>query len=200
MLIKGVEAVKKAIKIIKYLAIIGVLIAVIIELDIIRFGSIAKAKNSDCIIVLGCQVKGTVPSPFLQRRLKEGIRLYKEGYGKHIIVSGGQGPGEDISEAEAMKKYLLDNGIDEASIIMEDKSKNTMENLAFSKEVMEAKDFKTAVVVSNKFHLRRVSLMCKSLDLNTNYSGVFVSEHKASEYKGYVREVPGILKFWVRRK
>jgi len=192
--------VRKSLKIIKYVAIIGILITVIVELDIIRFSMMAKAKTSDCIIVLGCQVKGTVPSPFLQSRLKEGIRLYKEGYGKYIIVSGGKGPGEDISEAEAMKKYLLDNGIDEASIIMEDKSKNTMENLTFSKEIMEAKGFNTAVVVSNKFHLRRVSLMCKSLQLNASYSGVFVSEHQASELKGYVREVAGIYKFFLLQK
>lgn len=191
---------RKSLKIIKYVAIIGILITVIVELDIIRFSMMAKAKTSDCIIVLGCQVKGTVPSPFLQGRLKDGIRLYKEGYGKYIIVSGGKGPGEDISEAEAMKKYLLDNGIDEASIIMEDKSENTMENLTFSKEIMEAKGFNTAVVVSNKFHLRRVSLMCKSLKLNTSYSGVFLSEHQASELKGYIREVAGIYKFFLLQK
>jgi len=191
---------RKFIKLFKYLMLIGIVIAIIIEGDVIWFGSKAKSKKSDCIIVLGCQVKGTNPSPFLQERLNVGIRLYKEGYSKYIIVSGGKGPGEDITEAEAMKKYLLDNGIDESNIIMEDKSKNTMENLTFSKKVMEEKGFKTAVVVSNKYHLKRVSLMCNRLEMNTSYSGVFVSQYKSFEYKGYIREVPGVLKFMILKK
>jgi len=191
---------KKVLKIFKYLVLIGILIAIFIEVDVIKFGMKDKPKESDCIIVLGCQVKGTHPSPFLQERLKEGIRLYKEGYGKYIIVSGGKGPGEDITEAEAMKKYLLDKGIEESKIVMEDESKNTMDNLAFSKKVMKNKGFKNAVVVSNNYHLKRVSLMCKRLKMDTSYSGVFVSQYKLVEYKGYVREVPGVLKFLVLKR
>jgi len=191
---------KKALRIIKYLVLIGILIAIFIETDVIRFGMKTKPKSSDCIIVLGCQVKGTNPSPFLQERLKEGIRLYKEGYGKHIIVSGGKGPGEDVTEAEAMKRYLIDKGIDESNIIIEDKSKNTMENLTFSEKVMKEKGFKNSVVVSNKYHLKRVSLMCKRLGMNASYSGVFVSQYKSFEYKGYIREVPGVLKFFILKK
>lgn len=77
------------------------------------------------------------------------------------------GAGEDITEASAMKNFLLGKGIDKNKIIMEDQSKNTMENLAFSKKIMECKGFKTAVVVSNKYHLKRVSLMSKRLKMNT---------------------------------
>jgi uncharacterized SAM-binding protein YcdF (DUF218 family) len=83
---------------------------------------------------------------------------------------------------------------------MEDQSKNTMENLAFSKKIMEGKGFKTAVVVSNKYHLKRVSLMSKRLKMNTSYSGVFVSHYIFTEYIGYVREVFGVLKFLVLKK
>ena len=191
---------KKVLRIFKYLVLIGILIAIFIQVDIIRFGMSSNPKKSDCVLVLGCQVKGTYPSPFLQERLKEGIRLYKEGYGKCIIVSGGKGPGENIAEAEAMKRYLLDKGIDENKIIMEDKSKNTMDNLTFSKKVMEDKGFKTAVVVSNKYHLKRVSLMCKRLEMNTSYSGVFVSQYKPVEYKGYIREIPAVVKFFILKK
>ncbi|WP_051624066.1 YdcF family protein [Clostridium akagii] len=126
--------------------------------------------------------------------------VYKEGYGKYIIVSGGKGPGEDITEAMAMKNFLLAKGIDKNKIIMEERSRNTMENLTFSKKVMESKGFKTAVVVSNKYHLKRVSLMSKRLRMNTSYSGVFVSQYKFTEYEGYVREVFGVLKFVILKK
>lgn len=191
---------KTVLRIVKYLVLIGFLIIIFIEVDIIIFGIESKPSKSDCIIVLGCQVKGTYPSPFLQARLNDGIRLYKEGYGKYIIVSGGKGAGEDITEAVAMKNFLLDKGIDKNKIIMEDQSRNTMENLAFSKKVMKGKGFKTAVVVSNKYHLKRVSLMSKRLKMNTSYSGVFVSQYTFTEYKGYVREVFGVLKFVVLKK
>jgi len=62
---------KKALRIIKYLVLIGILIAIFIEVDVINFGMKEKPKKSDCIMVLGCQVKGANPSPFLQERLKE---------------------------------------------------------------------------------------------------------------------------------
>jgi len=145
---------KNILRIVKYLVLIGFLIMIFIEIDIIIFGIKSKPSESDCIIVLGCQVKGTSPSLFLQERLNEGIRLYKEGYGKYILVSGGKGAGEDITEASAMKNFLLGEGIDKNKIIMEDQSKNTMENLTFSKKIMESRGFKTAVVVSNKYHLK----------------------------------------------
>jgi len=191
---------KNVLRIVKYLVLIGFLIMIFIEVDIIIFSFKSKPTASDCIIVLGCQVKGTYPSPFLQARLNDGISLYKEGYGKYIIVSGGKGPGEDITEAMDMKNFLLGKGIDKNKIVMEDQSRNTMENLAFSKKVMESKGFKTAVVVSNKYHLKRVSLMSKRLGMNTSYSGVFVSQYKFTEYKGYVREVLGVIKFLILKK
>ncbi|MBU3183125.1 YdcF family protein [Clostridium psychrophilum] len=75
-----------------------------------------------------------------------------------------------------------------------------VESLAFSKKVMESKRFKTAVVVSNKYHLKRVSLMSKRLKMNTSYSGIFVSKYKFNEYTGYVREVFGVIKFLILKK
>ena len=191
---------KTALKIVKYLVLIGFLIIIFIQVDVIIFGIESKPIKSDCIIVLGCQVKGTSPSPFLQARLNDSIQLYKEGYGKYIIVSGGKGAGEDITEAAAMKIFLLNKGIDKSKILMDDKSMNTMENLSFSKKIMESKGFKTDVVVSNKYHLKRVSLMSKRLRMNTSYSGVFVSQYKFTEYEGYVREVLGVLKFVILKK
>ncbi|WP_051624065.1 hypothetical protein [Clostridium akagii] len=67
---------KNALRIAKYLVLIGILIMIFIEVDIIIFSIKSKPTSSDCIIVLGCQVKGTSPSPFLQARLNDGISLY----------------------------------------------------------------------------------------------------------------------------
>ncbi|MFC0906525.1 YdcF family protein [Clostridium sp. MT-14] len=167
------------------------------EFQIVFFGEDTKPERSDCIIVLGCRVYGTTPSPFLTGRLDRGLELYNKGYGKYIIVSGGKGEGESISEAEAMRQYLLSKGMDNSKIIAEDKSSSTMENLINSKKIMDAMGFHSAVIVSNKYHLKRASLMAKSQHIKGSYSGVFISSYKAHEISGYIREIPAVWKYYI---
>src|SRR5699024_6136132 len=148
---KIVKNITKEVKFI-YIFLIGVFsIVILLGIDIKIFGSKAIPKRSDCIIVLGCSVYGTVPSPFLKGRLQHATGLYSEGYADYIIVSGGQGAGEDISEAEAMKNYLLIHGMDENKIIVEDRSTSTYENLKYSKEEMDKRSLRDAIIVSNEF-------------------------------------------------
>lgn len=188
---------RKIFKIIKFLFLAGVLFSIFLGAIIGVYGIAAKPKKSDCIIILGCQVRGMSLSQFLEERLNKGIELYNMGFAKYLIVSGGQGPGEDITEAEAMKTYLVSKGIDENNIIMEDKSSNTMENLKNSKLIMDEKDFSTAIIVSNKYHLRRASIMAKRTGLNASYSGIFVSRYFLNEAYGFFREIPGIIRLYI---
>lgn len=185
-------------KIVKFCVFIGLAICIIFAAIIGGFGFFAKPEKSDCIIVLGCQVKGTVPSPFLAARLDEGIRLFKKGYSNYIIVSGGKGTGEEISEAEAMKNYLESKGIDKNKIIMEDKSLSTMENLGFSKALMDSKGFKNAIIVSNKYHLKRASVMARKNGIvDASFSGVYVSKYPSSEITGFIREIPALIRLYL---
>jgi uncharacterized SAM-binding protein YcdF (DUF218 family) len=164
---------------------------------ILSFGSNSKPVRSDCVIVLGCRLYGNVPSPFLKGRLDEGFRLYSEGYGKLIIVSGGMGNGETITEAEAMKAYLISKGVDSSKIITEDRSTSTEENLIYSKAKMEDNSLKTAVIISNRYHLKRASLIAEKIGMNGSYSGVFMSQHLVSEIKGFIREIPAFLYYYI---
>lgn len=184
------------------LAIFGIGFAIIIfvGINILSGYSSLKPIRSDCIIILGCSVYGTVPSPFLTARIEEGLRLYNEGYGKYIIVSGGQGINEEISEAEAMKRYLLSKGMDPSRIIKEDKSRDTMQNLTNSKKIMNQMNFKSAVIVSNKFHLKRSLLIAKEIGIEASSSGVFVARHRFQEYLGFAREILATLKFYIVNK
>lgn len=181
----------------KFIFLVGVLVCAVLGVIIGLFAITAKPKKSDCIIVLGCQVRGTTLSQFLRERLDKGIELYNEGFAKYIIVSGGQGPGEDITEAEAMKTYLVSKGIDENKIIMEDRANNTMENLQYSKDLMKDKKLDTAIVVSNKYHLKRASVMAKKVGLNASYAGTFVSRYIWDEVYGFFREIPGIIRLYI---
>lgn len=126
----------------------------------------------DFLIILGCALRqdGT-PSPLLRDRLDRAIafqkkQLEKTGKGLIFITSGGQGADEIISESEAMKRYLMDNGIPESSILKEDQSTNTLENMKFSKAKISewASDAKIAFSTTN-YHVFRSGLFARRVKM-----------------------------------
>jgi uncharacterized SAM-binding protein YcdF (DUF218 family) len=169
-------------------------------INILNFSSNAKPLRADCIIILGCKVDGTIPSPFLVSRLDEGIRIYKAGYGNYIIASGGQGPGESISEAAAMKRYIIAKGVASTKILMDEASTNTMTNLINSKKIMDENKFNTAIIVSNKSHLKRASLMARKLGITASYSGIYNSNYKSQELSVFLREIVANYRFYILGK
>ena len=114
--------------------------------------------NFDYIIIHGCGlINGEKMTKLLSNRVDKAIEVYNKCKVKPIIIpSGGQGEDEKLSEAQAMKNYLVENGIPDDSIILEDRSTTTKENLLFSKEIIDSRDGrkKTALVSSN-YHIYR---------------------------------------------
>ncbi|WP_249646204.1 YdcF family protein, partial [Lysinibacillus sp. D3C2_S12] len=93
--------------------------------------------SADYMIILGAKVKpGGVPSLSLKSRLEVAVQYLTIYPHVKVIVSGGQGPDEDRTEASVMKDYLEPNGIEASRIIIEDQSTSTYENLVFSKELL----------------------------------------------------------------
>lgn len=107
-------------------------------------------------IVLGCQVRGDRPSRMLARRLDTAYRYACSRPGALIVVSGGQGAGEDYSESFVMKKYLTKRGLAPERIIEENAAKNTGENIRFSAAILrERQAGKDAVLITDGFHQLR---------------------------------------------
>ncbi|MGE5415465.1 MAG: YdcF family protein [Acidobacteriota bacterium] len=181
----------------RFIIIIMMAVCVAVEYDVIAFGIHAEPIKSDSIIIMGCRLYGTVPSPFLRARMDEGLRLYRLGYGRYIIVSGGKGPGENISEARCMRDYLVAHGVSPRAILMEDGSRSSTQNLRNSTAIMEKYKLRSAVIVSNKFHLRRAAYLADRLEIKASYSGVFVARYKFDEAFGFVREVPALAKTYI---
>jgi uncharacterized SAM-binding protein YcdF (DUF218 family) len=128
-----------------------------------------KPDSSDTVIVLGCKVKGTRPSLMLKRRLDSACEYLENNSEVLVIVSGGKGSDEEISEAECMKAYLIEKGIAPERIYKEDKSTSTYENFKFSKEIMQEYNLgSNLTVVTDGYHQLRAGIIADSLGIKTN--------------------------------
>lgn len=122
-------------------------------------------------IVLGCGLFGEAPSWLLTERLKTAETYAKQYQNCRLILSGGQGRGELITEAEAMRRYLVRAGISEERLILEEQSHNTYENLRNSNRILDETDGEKVhdcIIISNDFHLYRAKRLAKIIGINTD--------------------------------
>ena len=141
------------------------------------------------LIILGAKVNGEEMSLSLLYRAQKALEYLKKNPETTIIVTGGQGQGEDITEAEALSRFLLENGIVEDRILKEDLSTSTYENLKFTKELYQVDN---AVIVSNDFHLYRSITLAKKIGIK----GYPLAAETPSVVKAslFIREYAAILK------
>ena len=124
---------------------------------------------ADAVLVLGAGVNGETPSLILQSRLRAAADYLRAHPDTPAILSGGQGAGEDISEAECMRRALVREGIDESRLYLEEESTSTAENFACSKKLLPelGLDPKTATlaVITSDFHCFRAHLIARRAGL-----------------------------------
>ncbi len=125
---------------------------------------VRKNRHLDYIVVLGCGVIGDRVTPLLAGRIEKGLQLLNKNPSAKIIMSGGQGPGEDLPEGEAMAKYAMAKGVDKEQIIIENKSVNTKENLLFSKALMQG-DKPRIAIVTTSYHVFRALMLARQCGL-----------------------------------
>ena len=172
-------------------------------LGVVLYGSYDHVRGEpQVMVILGCQVKPWGPSILLQDRLDKALDYWEENPDITIVVSGGQGPDEHISEAQAMFDYLIENGVDETQIIQEDQSHNTIQNLTYTMQILKEKGYDTdddMVVVSNGFHLTRVRMLWgRVFGSDENLSTLAApSSHVPSRYKMYIREPLALVKSFI---
>jgi len=147
------------------------LICFLIVQGVLISNSFTENADVDAIIVLGAGLRNNVPSLILASRLNAAIEYSKTQGDVPIIVTGGLGSGEILTEAEAMSRYLIERGVDEYRILKEDASTNTRENLAFSKVILEELGMDTdnikVAIVSNEFHLLRAKMIAEKAGLDS---------------------------------
>jgi uncharacterized SAM-binding protein YcdF (DUF218 family) len=118
-----------------------------------------EANQADAIVVLGAAQYNGRPSPVLKARLDHANELYQHQYAHAIITTGSYGPDPNFSEAHVSTKYLVAHGVDVATIITEQGSGSTRDSIKAAAGLMHAKGWKTALVVSDGFHLFRLKKM-----------------------------------------
>lgn len=142
--------------------ILFLLLFAVIECLIIINAVKYENKKADYLLIPGAALLGDRPSLELLWRLDRALEYLKDHPGTKVVVSGGQGPGESIAEADYMKGYLMGHGVDEAGIISENRATNTFENIRFSRELIKARDNREDIklaIATNDFHVFRAKLL-----------------------------------------
>jgi len=163
--------------------------------DMKKRGRRERPRPADTAIVLGAYTNGFNPSPPLVARLRAALHLYRCGIVRTVIVSGGKGPDETVSEARSMKRFLILNGVPPEAIVEDRYSTDTWENLYNSTELMQQLGLKSAVVVTSDYHLPRAMAVARQLKLNA--SG-FAANSSRSEFRFALREVLARVQYTVK--
>ena len=175
-------------KLLKWTALLlaaATLYSLFCALSILRYARRDQAAPADCIIVLGAGTDGKTPNAVFRERLHHAVTLYENGYADHILLTGGYSPGNEHSDAWIAGQYLMELGIPEDDILLEEKSTITQENLEFAREIMKSEELSTCILVSDPLHMKRSMLMAKDDEIDA-----FPSPTPTTRYRTWRTKLP----------
>lgn len=181
------------------LTALGLVYLAAVEIPIIKSSVGSEDESYDYIIVLGAAVHGDTPSLSLIERMDAACRYLKQHPEAVAVLSGGQGSGENLSEAQAMFNWLTANGIDESRLILEDKSTSTLENLENSFALISERGDdpkRSTAIVTSEYHLYRAQLIGESLGVRLGG----VAAHTTwlpVRVNYFIREAFGVTYQWI---
>lgn len=155
----------------------------------------ADPSQTDAIVVLGAQVRadGTL-SVQLQWRLDKALEIYRD-YPQLIVVCGAKGMDEPVTEAEAMRVYLVENGVPEDQVLIDDSSFNTRQNLSNAKKLLP-EGAKNVLIVTSNYHLPRALALASDVGLEA--CGVGSPIKLVYWPKNHFREALAWVKYWLQ--
>ena len=117
--------------------------------------------DCDCIIVLGCGIRGNSPTLFLSDRLDTAIELYKRGYAPKILMSGDHGA-DNYNEVGVMRDYAIEHGVPSEDIFMDHAGFSTYETMARARQIF---GIRKAIVVTQSYHIARSVYNCRAFGI-----------------------------------
>jgi uncharacterized SAM-binding protein YcdF (DUF218 family) len=144
-------------------AIIGfVLIAWVVSMVLVeRAGRRNQAQKADAIVVLGAAQYVGRPSPVLRARVDHAVSLWKRGLAPALILTGGIGVGDTTSEAAVARKYAMSKGVPDHAIVLEINGRTTSESIRAVARIMADREQKSVILVSDPFHMLRLSILAR---------------------------------------
>ncbi|MDD2393798.1 MAG: YdcF family protein [Eubacteriales bacterium] len=182
-----------------HISIISILIIPIIFITVIAvYGNTDNADyTEDTVIVLGSGINGEKVSPKLAKRLEAAIRYHTNNPDAMIVVCGGKGDQEDITEALAMERYLLSEGIPGDIIIREEKSTSTYENILFAGNILKdrfAQGF-SSVIITSDYHIYRAVRTAHNIGYQAEHISTITPCYTV--VADYLREMTAIIYLWL---
>ncbi|HET8654720.1 MAG TPA: YdcF family protein [Longimicrobiaceae bacterium] len=162
-----------------------------LAIAVFLFGRRNEAQPADVIVVLGAAQYNGHPSPVLRSRLDHAIDLYREGIAPRLILTGGVGVGDTVSEAAVGRRYAIRNGVPADRIDTERSGVSSEESMRNVADLMGRLGFHSAVLVSDPFHMLRLRIISARLGIRSYSSPTRTSPIRANsgrEWRHVVRE------------
>jgi uncharacterized SAM-binding protein YcdF (DUF218 family) len=159
------------------------------------YGRRDEARTADAIVVLGAAQYNGHPSPVLEARLRHAVELYRDGRAHTLIMTGGQAPGDTVSEAVVSRRWAERHGVPRDAILVETTGMTTRESMRAVAALMHARGLKSAVMVSDPFHMLRLKLLARQMGVKGYTSPTQsspISRNPAEERKFLLRESIGL--------
>lgn len=136
-----------------------------IVVAIVVVGRRDEAAPATAIVVLGAAQYEGRPSPVLRARLDHALELYRQALAPVVIVTGGTGTGDTTSEAQVSQRYLLQHGVPDSALVMETHGLTTSQSLHAVAAIVSSLPGRTVILVSDPFHMFRLSILAHALGL-----------------------------------
>ena len=159
----------------------------------------SRVDRVDVIIVLGAAQYGGTPSPVFRGRLDHAVLLYRQGRADRVMVVGSKSPGDNTTEAEAGRNYLVAEGVPAASVLVEPVGRTTYESLVGAARYMRQHGMQSAFLVSDPWHNARITRMASDLGIQGYASATWTSAATSEDtrFTGYMRETFAYLYYRV---
>ena len=183
------------------LALLVALALVSAFIVVLTTSTVDERQPADAIVVLGAAQYNGRPSPVLQARLDHALTLYRAKLAPKVMVTGGIGRGDVMSEAIVSKKYLTARGVPGSAVVLEAEGRSTGESMTAVAAWARKSGVKTVILVSDPFHMARLRAEARRTRLTAYLSPTTtspISENPRLEMEYLLAESWKVPAAWVR--
>ncbi|WP_233151492.1 YdcF family protein [Mycobacterium lehmannii] len=160
-----------------------------LAVDISAFSGRSDPAPADAAIVLGAAVDGDKPSPVLEERLRHAAALYESGQIDWVVLTGGVGQGDTLSESQAGRDWLIKAGVPADRLLIENRSRTTRQNFVYAQPLLAEHEINRVLIVSDPLHMRRATRIATDMGLDAHPSPT-----PSSRYKTLHTRIPMLLR------